>query len=112
MAPLCYAAKFDPFLSLDCAGVEVVGAQSGNDGIKFCSVAKGSHSPLSQKALTQSKNFATAIWQPYRESKGGEKKRGKKDSGFAREHRGIFSEEEAKANTHARYSFTTSPSKM
>ena len=28
MAPLHYAAKFDPFLSLDCARVEGVGAQS------------------------------------------------------------------------------------
>ena len=28
MTPLCYAAKLDPFLSLDCAGVEGVGAQS------------------------------------------------------------------------------------
>ena len=28
MAPLRYAAKFDPFLSLDCAGVEGVGAQA------------------------------------------------------------------------------------
>ena len=28
MAPLDYAAKFDPFLSLDCARVEGVGAQS------------------------------------------------------------------------------------
>ena len=28
MAPICYAAKFDPFLSLDCARVEGVGAQS------------------------------------------------------------------------------------
>ena len=28
MAPLRYAAKFDPFLSLDCARVEVVGVQS------------------------------------------------------------------------------------
>ena len=28
MAPLRCAAKFDPFLSLDCAGVEGVGAQS------------------------------------------------------------------------------------
>ena len=27
MAPLRYAAKFDPFLSLDCARVEGVGAQ-------------------------------------------------------------------------------------
>ena len=28
LAPLCYAAKLDPFLSLDCARVEGVGAQS------------------------------------------------------------------------------------
>ena len=28
MAPLRYAAKFDPFLSLDCARVEAVRAQS------------------------------------------------------------------------------------
>ena len=28
MAPLRYAAKFDPFLSLDDAGLESVGAQS------------------------------------------------------------------------------------
>ena len=27
-APLRYVAKFDPFLSLDCARVEGVGAQS------------------------------------------------------------------------------------
>ena len=27
MAPLCYAAKFDPFLSLDCARVEGMGDQ-------------------------------------------------------------------------------------
>ena len=40
MAPLRYAAKFDPFLSLDCARVEGVGAQgrdqilpSGNLGV-------------------------------------------------------------------------------
>ena len=37
----CYQmTKFDPFLSLDCARVEGVGAQSqGKEGIKFCSVA-------------------------------------------------------------------------
>ena len=28
MAPLGYAAKFDPFLSLDCARVDSMGAQS------------------------------------------------------------------------------------
>ena len=36
MAPLRCAAKCDPFLSLDCAGVEGVGAQSP---IKFCHLA-------------------------------------------------------------------------
>ena len=29
MAPLRYAAKFDPFLSLDCARVEGVGERKG-----------------------------------------------------------------------------------
>ena len=36
-APLRYASKFDPFLSLDFAGVEGVGAQiltSGNLGVR------------------------------------------------------------------------------
>ena len=37
MAPLCCAAKFDPFLSLDCALHP--GAIQGKEGIKFCSVA-------------------------------------------------------------------------
>ena len=32
MAPLRYAAKFDPFLSLDCARVEGLGAQGGGRG--------------------------------------------------------------------------------
>ena len=40
MAPLCYAAKFDPLLSLDCARVEgeAGSAIQGKEGIKFCSV--------------------------------------------------------------------------
>ena len=33
----CQMAKFDPFLSLDCARVE--GAIQGKEGIKFCSTA-------------------------------------------------------------------------
>ena len=37
LAPLCYAAKFDPFLSLDCARVE--GGVKGKEGIKFCHLA-------------------------------------------------------------------------
>ena len=41
MAPLRYAAKYDPFRSLDCARVEGVGAQSKE---------------------TKGSNFA--IWQP------------------------------------------------
>ena len=32
-------AKFEPFLSLDCARVEGGEAQSGKEGIKFCSAA-------------------------------------------------------------------------
>ena len=35
MAPLCYAAKFDSFLSLDCAP----GAIQGKAGFKFCQLA-------------------------------------------------------------------------
>ena len=36
----CQMAKFDPFLSLDCAWVEGVsgGAIQGKEGIKFCSL--------------------------------------------------------------------------
>ena len=37
MAPLRYAAKFDPFLSLDCALHP--GAIQGKEGIKFCHLA-------------------------------------------------------------------------
>ena len=36
----CQMAKFDPFLSLDCARVEGLGgAIQGKEGIKFCSAA-------------------------------------------------------------------------
>ena len=38
----CQMAKFDPFLSLDCARLEGGGAQGtiqGKEGIKFCNVA-------------------------------------------------------------------------
>ena len=37
MGPLRYAAKFDPFLSLDCALHP--GAIQGKEGIKFCHLA-------------------------------------------------------------------------
>ena len=50
MAPLRYAAKFDPFLSLDCARVEGVGAQS-----KFCHLAtlmQGANIPAIHSAQT------------------------------------------------------------
>ena len=47
MAPLCYAAKFDPFLSLDCAPTPSTlvpqalhpGAIQGKEGIKFSHLA-------------------------------------------------------------------------
>ena len=40
MAPLRYAAKFDPFLSLDCASHALQpGAIQGKEGIKFCPLA-------------------------------------------------------------------------
>ena len=35
----CQIAKFDPFLSLDCARLEGRGANQGKEGIKFCSIA-------------------------------------------------------------------------
>ena len=40
MAPLRYAAKFDPFLSLDCAATpSTPGTIQGKEGIKFCHLA-------------------------------------------------------------------------
>ena len=45
----CQMAKFDPFLSLDCARVEDGGTIHGKKGIKFCSAALRSHSPSSLK---------------------------------------------------------------
>ena len=40
MAPLGYAAKFEPFLSLDCTPPPLhFGAIKGKDGIKFCHLA-------------------------------------------------------------------------
>ena len=36
MAPLNYSAKFDPFLSWDCAPALQHGAMPGKEGIKFC----------------------------------------------------------------------------
>ena len=44
MTPLRYAAKFDPFLSLDCAKVEGVGAQSKErKGSNFATQHSGAH---------------------------------------------------------------------
>ena len=41
MAPLRYAAKFNTFLSLDCAPHALhPGAIQGKEGIKFCHLAK------------------------------------------------------------------------
>ena len=39
MAPLHYAAKLDPFLSLDCNLALHPGAIQGKEGIKFCHLA-------------------------------------------------------------------------
>ena len=40
MAPLSYAAKLDPFLSLDCATHALhPGAIQGKEGIQFCHLA-------------------------------------------------------------------------
>ena len=39
MAPLRYAAKFDPFLSLDCAPTPSTPTIQGKEGIKFCHLA-------------------------------------------------------------------------
>ena len=39
MAPLRYAAKFDPFPSLDCALALQSGAIQGKEGIKLCHLA-------------------------------------------------------------------------
>ena len=39
MAPLRYAAKFDPFPPLDCALALTPGAIQGKEGIKFCHLA-------------------------------------------------------------------------
>ena len=60
-------AKFDPFLSLDCATVEDVGRnpRKGRDQILQRSVAERSRSPEARRAKhQQSKNLAIAIWQP------------------------------------------------
>ena len=46
MAPLRYAAKFDPFLSLDCAPTLHPGAIQGKEGIKFCDLATLPRDPL------------------------------------------------------------------
>ena len=66
MVPLCYTAKFDPFLSLDCARVEGVGAQSKKrKGSNFA--AQRSEAIVLQAPRAkhlQSKNLAIAIWQP------------------------------------------------
>ena len=64
MAPLCYAAKFDPFLSLDCAPTPSTLAQSkdrkgSNFAIcqhcsfqSFCKVCKKDFGSLSSLSLT------------------------------------------------------------
>ena len=64
MAPLRYAAKFDPFLSLDCARVESVGAQSKErKGSNFAVQRSGAIVlPVHRAKHILSKNLAIAIW--------------------------------------------------
>ena len=59
-------AKFDPSLSLDCARVEGVGAQSKErEGSNFAAEHSGAIVLQAQGAKhIQSYNLATAIWQP------------------------------------------------
>ena len=59
-------AKFDPFLSLDCARVEGVGAQSKErKGSNFAAQRSGAIVLQARRAKhIQSKNMAIAIWQP------------------------------------------------
>ena len=66
MAPLRYNAKFDPFLSLDCARVEGMGAQSRErKGSNFAAKRSGAIVQKSEGPHTyDSKNLAIAIWQP------------------------------------------------
>ena len=69
MAPLRCAAKFDPFLSLDCARVEGVGAPSKErKGSYFAAQRSGAIVLQAQRAKhIQSKNLAITIWQPWSE---------------------------------------------
>ena len=60
-------AKIDPFLSLDCARVEGVGAQSKErKGSNFAAQRSGAMVLQARRAKhIQSKNLAIAIWQPW-----------------------------------------------
>ena len=60
-------AKFDPFLSMDCARVEAVGAQSKErKGSNFEAQHSGAIVFQARRAKhIQSKNLAIAIWQPW-----------------------------------------------
>ena len=59
-------AKFDPFLSFDCARVEGVGAQSKErKGSNFAAQHSGAKVLQARRAKhIRSKNLAIAIWQP------------------------------------------------
>ena len=63
----CQIAKFDPFLSLDCARVEGVGAQSKErKGSNFAAQRSGAivQKPEGPNSY-DSKNPAIDIWQPW-----------------------------------------------
>ena len=65
----CQMAKFDPVLSLDCARVEGVGAQSKErTGSNFAAQRSGAIVQKPEGPNTYDlKNLAIAIWQPWSE---------------------------------------------
>ena len=69
----CQMAKFDPFLSLDCARLQGVGAQSKErKGSNFAAQRSGAIVLQARRAKhIQSRNLAIAIWQPCPDYLGG-----------------------------------------
>ena len=79
MAPLRYAAKFDPFLYLDCGRVEGVGTQ-GKEGNKFCHLATLRANRMrkeSRNPITEAVNYG----RPAAPAEGGKEEEVESDSG-------------------------------
>ena len=66
MAPLRYAAKFDPCISLDCAPALQAGAIQGKEWIKFCCVLPSGHPviPGSSTSLGRASFTRVSCWPP------------------------------------------------